>query len=1193
MTTWHCDREHGEEEFKSEGELRNHLVNNHKSLSDAHVSALVRRNWGIGYREAHVCPLCESIPSKIVPLMNEDKASYLFQHIGNHLKALALFSLPSLTTDAAGDGRQSSSGAQFSTSDGLKADFKGNKQAAAEFHDESLEGSLDFHDVRQAHSTAIDSEAIMRKEDSYFLPPDLDAEFAWELPSSDEETYGPDPVLESFKAWHEKSQHSTIELDPGLYTIVWIAPLAIEARAAACVLDREHTGRFPKQHGDDYIHKAGEICGHNVVIATLPVDQEFGRGSAAALASHVKRFFRNLWFGLLVGLAAGLPRLTEPSPRDIRLGDVLVALAEGDSAGVIAYDLGKDISSNGFQILRAGHVLMETDAVVRSALRSIQLQAPNDADLILPYYDKIKNMQHSNGTFADPGQDTDQLYGTDESGRPTIQMRVPRPEERRTRIWYGLIGSGEKLIQNVLIRNELRDRYNIIGLEMEAAGMMNQIPVGVIRGVCDYSDGHKNEEWQPYAAAMAAAYAKVVLAQIGLHKLASTYIPLRRNHDFTGRRTQLDQLERMLFREKRERVAVLGLGGMGKTQIALELAYRVQSMEVAGLTERYSVFWVQAPSMAAFHKNAAEVVQQLNIHCGDNDPKEALRTYLESDRAGHWLLVVDNVDDAAILDGSISQLGGLLDFFPRNAKGRVLITTRQASIAMVVASSAIVQLSSMPFDEAYSLMETLLLDKGQVQDAESTKELLERLTCLPLALAQAAAYMNTSGAPIIRYLEQCRSADQNMANLLNRQLCDEAHHSEAQGAAAAMTWMVSFKAIRETDTNAVRLLSFIRWIGSKAIPISILPLTSSQMDLEDSIDLLCEYGFLSWREDSKTLDMQNLVHLVLRLWLDQESGDLLITEDMAIEHLHKILPSGVYVSRVVWRQCFPHILPLLKDRRLQRNVTVHSICYQTAAFLQKDGRTTEMVDIYESLAAIRKETLTEAHPVRLDSQHQLATAYQINGRIKDAIEVFEHVVAVQKKTLDRKDHSRILSEYALAGAYLEDRRIQNAIEILEHVVAVMKETSDEKDESLLRAEHALGSAYVDNGQLEEATKIFEHVVAVMQETLDETNQSRLTSEHALASVYLDKGQMVEAIKIFEHVVAVRTETLDEKDHSRLLSEHALASAYLDDGQIKNAIEIFEHVVTVRRETLNEKDQSRVASENELARAYRRRDIETI
>jgi len=81
-------------------------------------------------------------------------------------------------------------------------------------------------------------------------------------------------------------------------------------------------------------------------------------------------------------------------------------------------------------------------------------------------------------------------------------------------VWHGPIGSGEKLMKNAQKRNELRDSYNVIGLEMEAAGTMNRIPVGVIRGACGYGDERKNKEWQPYAAAMAAAYAKAVLREI-------------------------------------------------------------------------------------------------------------------------------------------------------------------------------------------------------------------------------------------------------------------------------------------------------------------------------------------------------------------------------------------------------------------------------------------------------------------------------------------------------------------------------------------------------------------------------------------------------------------------------------------------------------------------------------------------------
>ncbi len=304
------------------------------------------------------------------------------------------------------------------------------------------------------------------------------------------------------------------ELDPRLYAVAWIAPLEIEARAALHMFDNRHHGKFPTSRGDDYLFHAGDVFGHNVILATLPAGQEYGTGSAAALASQVKKFFPNLWFGLLVGVAAGLPNRSRNPPRDIRLGDVLVALPEGDSAGLVAYDLGKETGKDGFQLLHFGHVLAATETVIRAAIGSIKLCAPNDTEKFLPYYKNMQEEEHEHGTFADPGQDKDMLYEVDEQGVEKLVEREQRQASRRTRVWYGPIGSGEKLMKNAQKRNELRDRHNVIGLEMEAAGTMNRIPVGVIRGVCDYGDEHKNKEWQPYAAAMAAAYAKAVLHEI-------------------------------------------------------------------------------------------------------------------------------------------------------------------------------------------------------------------------------------------------------------------------------------------------------------------------------------------------------------------------------------------------------------------------------------------------------------------------------------------------------------------------------------------------------------------------------------------------------------------------------------------------------------------------------------------------------
>jgi len=128
------------------------------------------------------------------------------------------------------------------------------------------------------------------------------------------------------------------------YTVAWIAVLPIEAKAALGMLDKKHQGHFESVRGDDYIYIGGEINGHNVVVATWPAGQNYGVGAAAALVNQVRTRFANIWFALLVGVAAGLPNLTTSDRsrrRDVRLGDVLVCVPDKADTGIVHYDLGK------------------------------------------------------------------------------------------------------------------------------------------------------------------------------------------------------------------------------------------------------------------------------------------------------------------------------------------------------------------------------------------------------------------------------------------------------------------------------------------------------------------------------------------------------------------------------------------------------------------------------------------------------------------------------------------------------------------------------------------------------------------------------------------------------------------------------------------------------------------------------------
>jgi nucleoside phosphorylase len=306
------------------------------------------------------------------------------------------------------------------------------------------------------------------------------------------------------------------------YTIGWICALQVEVLAARFMLDEKHNGVFPDRHGDDNDYIPGTIGCHNVVIVGLP-KKSTGTVSAASLVSQMRQSFPNLRYSLMVGIGAGVPgRHLKP---DIRLGDVVVG-TPGDNSdnaqGVIGYEFGKE-TVDGF--VKKGW-LYPTDRRLRNAFVKIQTEAEfNGSHGFLQYLGAFR--ARPNGQkFLHPGVENDKLFEaekTDDPSGDTYRLIVREPRDSQDPVvHYGLIASGDKLIKNATLRDELRDRYKIVCFEMEAAGLLNTLPVAVIRGVCDYADSHKNDVWHHYAAATAAAYAKGLLYTIGADPCANS-----------------------------------------------------------------------------------------------------------------------------------------------------------------------------------------------------------------------------------------------------------------------------------------------------------------------------------------------------------------------------------------------------------------------------------------------------------------------------------------------------------------------------------------------------------------------------------------------------------------------------------------------------------------------------------------------
>lgn len=307
------------------------------------------------------------------------------------------------------------------------------------------------------------------------------------------------------------------------YTVAWICALPLEMTAAVAMLDERHYDLQTRSNdGNAYI--LGRIYGHNVAIACLP-SGVYGTTAATKVATQMLSTFESIRFCLMVGIGGGVPSRTT----DIRLGDVVVSKPTRDSGGVIQYDLGKTVTGGRFE--RTG-ILNKPPAVLLTAVSRLQAEhglQPSKIPALL--VDAAARNPRMREKFAYRGEDQDQLFESEydhpNSGDTCNKCDTRRLLTRPARashdpfIHYGLIASGNQVMKHGRSRDLLAQDLDILCFEMEAAGLMD-FPCLVIRGICDYSDSHKNKQWQDYAAATAAAYGKELLSVVHASHVADT-----------------------------------------------------------------------------------------------------------------------------------------------------------------------------------------------------------------------------------------------------------------------------------------------------------------------------------------------------------------------------------------------------------------------------------------------------------------------------------------------------------------------------------------------------------------------------------------------------------------------------------------------------------------------------------------------
>ncbi|KAL4981636.1 hypothetical protein BDW68DRAFT_196207 [Aspergillus falconensis] len=937
------------------------------------------------------------------------------------------------------------------------------------------------------------------------------------------------------------------------YRIAWVCALPLEAAAARAMLDEVHP-RLPQLTNDQNVYTLGAITGHNIVIACLP-SGAYGTISAAVVITQLLSTFTEVKFGLMVGVGGGIPRTIN---NDMWLGDVVVSkpTSEGTS-GVVAYDFGKVLGGGEFKVTG---MLNRPPLVLLNAISQLEAEEimgkPLDiVDLVLSALNTHSGMASQ---YCKPERSSDRLFqaeyahpqGEADCGKCDTRYLVDRPvrQSEEPRVHYGLIASGNQLIRDGVSRDRLAEKHGVLCFEMEAAGLMNQLPSVVIRGICDYCDSHKSKHWQGYASLAAAAYAKILLSRIpqakssdGSQTLSPTpcfIVPFRQNPLFLGRERELSRLQILITGgdSGNRRAAISGLGGVGKTQIVLELAYRLHKQP-----EAYSIIWISSTSAETVEQAFMDIGSRLGLESITPDNvKNRVKGFLSSDVASPWLLIIDNADDPGLWSASMIR-----DTLPTSPRGFTLFTTRNHQLATRVAGPNIVDVREMDVQSAITLLKSAISDQSLLEGDKSTASLARHLHSIPLAIVQAASYINENLISAETYLSLIKDTETSMLELLSKDFEDEWRYVEAANSITS-TWFISFKHIQSLSPLAVEYLSFMSCLDFAWVPCSLLPAAQSKVEQQSALGVLKGYYFIFEHSESRIqyFSLHQLVQLVTKNWLKTQNM-LEYWTKKAGRHLKDVFPESKPENRVLWRRCLPHAQHILGHEQFQaRTPDREELAQKVGQSLYSDGRYREAEVLFREVLETRRARLGHDHP--------------------DTLESLECVVA----TLWDQGQWRYVEELQLRLLEVREKRL------------------GPDDPAVLSSMGNLASTFMNQGRWVDAQNLERKVSTKFRLLLGEDHPKTLTSMSNLATTYRMQGRYSEAEELDVRVLEHRTKVLGPEHPDTVLTMGNLACTYVEQGRWSKAEELRTRQVALLEGTIGMEHKDTLAAMGNLATTYR-------
>jgi hypothetical protein len=606
-------------------------------------------------------------------------------------------------------------------------------------------------------------------------------------------------------------------------------------------------------------------------------------------------------------------------------------------------------------------------------------------------------------------------------------------------------------------------------------------------------------------------------------------IPYERNPLFTGRDTFLDLLHTNLKetspRKYNHRVAIHGLGGIGKTQIALEYCYRYQS-------EYDYIFWLRGGERTSLISSFTTLAKHAGCGKGtDGTSEEIVSEVLKwLNLKPKWLVVFDNVDDVAVVNGLLPS---------STSGGHTLITTRVADARLIPAEGMEVTL----FDEPEAI-ELLLHSSNNIDEHNTVREarkIVWELGRLPLAIEQAAAFIRL--CDMHTFLEIFRSDTMQF-------LAEQPHGNHSYPYSISATWSISFARLSPEATAFAELISFLNadeiilefLEAGDPNPNDILHLISNNKFLLIKIlGELQSFSFIKVWDHGKRLSIHRLVQSVIRERIPPETRlsrqhELLNLSLIAFQYSVSN-PDSQNHQRTRYRRFLPQIAAILinLDKEVYEQFAQSPLAEAIAAFLFDEGQRNECKVLNTRVLEIRTLILGQNHPDTLRIARGLAcaqTAVSTND-FTQGLRLFEDTLQRQIQVLGESHPDTLWTKHSLAVSY---DHLDNpaAFQMLQEVYERRCQVLGRDNFHTLRTKYFFGRSWYLNGHPEIALQILEECLVAQYRILGESHGDTIRTMRILASVTAKCGDVRRARSLLREIWIQKVKTRG-KDHWSTLS----------------------------------------------------------